>query len=582
IERIEVVRGPVSTLYGSDAMGGVVNVITRKVSDRWRGSVTLDTTLQENDEFGNIYAGNFYLSGPLLADKLGLSINGRRQEREQSHLTYADKNGNRIPVAGFGPSPTKHEIWSLGARLNFTPSANHDLWLDVDTSKQWYDNSKSQMGTNTPAGGYEDFLEFNRNQYLLAHNWRLSFGELQTTLSRVETETLGRLIPTGFPNPELTGQPRQLESVSDTFDIKLYSNLNNHNFTIGAQYWDAEMIEGLWPQPFEHQQWAVFAEDEWRFTNTLALTLGARHDDHSTFGSHFSPRAYLVWNATPNWTVKGGVSQGFKTPSLDSLAPGINGLGRQGALPLLGTPTLQPETSTTTEMSVFYDNRRDFRVSLTVFNNKFEDKISTGVPVKNCAFGVSTTEYNAGNYSKTDCVDVGHWPNDEFFGQRVNIDEAVTRGVETNFRYLIGEGWSLTGNYTYTDSEQKSGEQKGRPLTNTPAHMINGSVRYQATDNLNLWLRGEYRSSRYRDEDTGSLNAKALYGDYRAYGLFNIGGSYSFNERVRLNAAIYNLFDKDFVIYKPHTASNGREAYTKIYTNNQEPRRLWLSLTTEF
>lgn len=71
IERIEVVRGPMSSLYGSDALGGVVNIITKKIGQKWHGSVTVDSTIQEHRDRGDTYNGQFFTSGPLIDGVLG-------------------------------------------------------------------------------------------------------------------------------------------------------------------------------------------------------------------------------------------------------------------------------------------------------------------------------------------------------------------------------------------------------------------------------------------------------------------------------------------------------------------------------
>jgi len=173
----------------------------------------------------------------------------------------------------------------------------------------------------------------------------------------------------------------------------------------------------------------------------------------------------------------------------------------------------------------------------------------------------------------------------ESYAQTVNVDEAVTQGVEASFRWAFLEDWSLRGNYTYTDSEQKSGSEKGLPLNDTPEHMLNGNLRWNATDKLSLWLRGEYRSSRYRSADRSvTSTAKATYGDYKAYEVFHLGGSYAVSERVSFNATIYNLLDKDFVKYEPYISdTNTNEiSYTNLYAINQEPRRLWVSVNVDF
>ncbi|MGH7019937.1 MAG: TonB-dependent receptor domain-containing protein [Brevundimonas sp.] len=583
IERIEVVRGPVSTLYGSDAMGGVVNIITRKVGDVWNGAFSANATLQEDSGFGNMHGGDFYATGPLVKDLLGMAVRGRYQTRDASDLTYDNDAGTEVGVSKRGPSPVENEIWSLGGRLTLTPHADHDLMLDYDVTRQWYDNSAGQLGT-LGTSGYGPEMEFNQEELVLSHNWRLGFGEVQSSLSRNERETLGRILPSNVPGGGNAGDPRTLTATNTVFDTKLFSRWKNHTFTVGGQYWDAEMVDGVAPAPYEHQQWALFAEDEWRFTDALALTLGARYDEHNIFGDHISPRAYLVWNATPQWTLKGGVSQGFKTPRLDQIAPGITGFTGQGTRPTIGTPTLQPETSTSTEFAAFYDNHDNFRASVTLFHNSFDDKIATGQPLNNCSFGLTPEEYAAGQQALPNCADYGFWPNVETFSQTVNIDEAETQGFEASFRWNLAEAWSVTGNYTYTDTEIKSGDSAGLPLSDTPKHILNSSLRWNATDRLNLWLRGEYRSERYRSEDTALTRAKATWGDYKAYEVFHLGGSYKVNDAVTINGAVYNLFDKDFVSYGSYVSNvnTGAIAYTNLYANNQEPRRLWVSVTTTF
>ena len=584
IERIEVVRGPVSTLYGSDAMGGVVNIITRRTGGEWAGSFAADGTFQSDSQFGNIYGANFYARGPVVTDLLGLALRGRYSTREASSLTYELDDGGTAIVSERGPSPVENEIWSLGARLNVTPHPDHDFYLDADIQRQWYDNSTAQLGT-LGTRGYGPEQRFNQEEFVLAHDWRLPFGELQSTLSRSTRETLGRILPDDVPGTDReAGDPRVLEATNTLFDTKLFTRWRNHTTTVGGQFWDAEMVDGVAPAPYTHEQWALFAEDEWRFADNLALTLGVRYDDHSTFGDQVSPRAYVVWNATDNWTIKGGVSQGFKTPRLDQIAEGITGFTGQGTRPTIGTPSLQPETSTSSEFAVFYDNRDNFRANVVIFHNSFDDKITSGPGLLNCSFGLSQADYDAGVTAFPDCSDYGYWPAVETYGQSINVDEAVTRGVEASFRWNIADAWSLNGNYTYTDSEQKSGEGAGLPLYNTPEHMVNAALRWRATDRLNLWLRGEYRSDRYRSEDSATSTAKATWGDYRAYEVFHLGGSYRVTDSVSVNATIYNLLDEDFVSYGSYVSNTGTGAisYTNLYANNQEPRRLWLSVNVDF
>lgn len=86
IDRIEVVRGPMSSLYGSDAMGGVINVITRKVDKTWSGSFGFDAMVQQHGDYGDSQQMQFYLSGPLKNDLLGLQVWGRQYQRDEDAI----------------------------------------------------------------------------------------------------------------------------------------------------------------------------------------------------------------------------------------------------------------------------------------------------------------------------------------------------------------------------------------------------------------------------------------------------------------------------------------------------------------
>ena len=319
---------------------------------------------------------------------------------------------------------------------------------------------------------------------------------------------------------------------------------------------------GVAPNKFAFTQKALFAEDEWSLTDAFKLTMGARYDRHSLFGGKLSPRIYGVWNAAPQWTVKGGVSNGYKTPRVEQLAPGINGFGGQGTIPLVGSPGLKPETSTSTELGVYFDSPQGFAASAMLFNNQFKDKITSGPGLLNCSW--ATTPNRPG------CVDFGNWPRVDSFGQSINVDKAVTRGLELSTRYQINAAWGLKGGYTHTRSEVVEAGKKNGQLANTPKHAAHAQVEWQPGDKSRLWFRGEYRGKSPRfTGDVANLtgNNLAIYnavGDIKAHALFHVGGSYQVSKNLSVQANIYNLFDKDFREFT-QVNLNGVPTYVNAY-----------------
>lgn len=641
IERIEVVRGPMSTLYGADAMGGVINIITRKVAKNWGGSISTGMTLQQNSQFGDDRKTDIYVSGPIVSDVLGLTLRGGIYDRDASNPGYSqllptppagDPNLVYSDDAGFGDKKiVAAQNWNLGATLSLVPVAGHELTLAHDVAKQRYDNTTGQTGTLDsveslwrvrsgivqPRVGYTPYQRVEREQTAFTYNGDFSFGQWENAITHLQSRNLGRsqpltvqerndlqtiwdqaVIDQGVSNPALTDAIRDqlsaqflprpqriLENRSLIVDSVLDTAIgDSHALTVGMQYWDVEMEDGVFGMfgggyqkgtVQKHRQIAVFAEDHWAMTDSLTMTVGTRYDDHNIYGGNNSPRLYLTWAADSNWTVKGGISTGYKTPRPDQLFDGIVGFGGQGTMPLVGTPDLEPETSTNYEVAAYFDNQQGASINVTLFFNDFKDKIARTDNVPNCYDNTGTQVLFAS------CVDIGPgWAELGYttFTQYTNIDKVETYGMELAGSYAFTRSLRLRGNYTYTESEQKSGANKGDPLVNTPKNMLNATLSWQANNRLELSFITEARDKRYRGE---VANEGGKY--YKAYELFHLGARYQANEHVVLNARINNLLDDD-LSGRSCALNDAQDDYNcwSDYSTTERGRSIWLSTDVTF
>lgn len=549
IERIEVVRGPMSSLYGSDAMGGVINIITRRVPAQWQGSLGVDYTAQQHRDSGNSHQEQFYLAGPLKNDLLGLQIWGRLYDRDQDQI-----------LSGFSGARDR----DVTARLALTPDAFNDIQLEAGTANL---RRKSTPGDTLGPRSAATYNDNRRDHASISHTGRWSWGTSELSLARESARQ------TKYLQNDATGDwarnPRAPKIDNTVLDAKLTLPLGNHQLVTGGQ-WSQGVLTDQNPglrdnldHRFRISQKGVFVEDEWRLTETWALTGGLRMDDHEIYGNHWSPRLYSVWHALEQLTIKGGVSRGFRAPDIRTIAPGYAyttggpscTYGPKGTCGVkIGDPSLRPETSTSYEFAALWDNNRDLSASATFFYTQFNDKISDALV------------YNADGTPARWAQD----PNYRLF-YSYNIDNATIRGVELAARWKPWQTLSLKAGYTYTESRQKGGDYDGYALTRTPRNMFNVRADWDVTPVFTLWSAYTYHGSEIdAGLRTGSNGVKVADGvrKYGGYGMVDLGASYALTKYSTVNLALYNIGDKRLDTLDYNTAGDGR--------------RLWASLNVTF
>ena len=557
IERIEVVRGPMSSLYGSDAMGGVINIITRKVPTKWGGSVELGGVVQERSELGDTAHTNFWIGGPVKDDVVGLQIYGGLIKRQEDKVYY--------------PGPTFQGAYGsedrqVAAKATFKLSADHTVTAEVGTQQFSWDQTPGKTVATT---GNRVHTEHDRDHWALTHEGR--FGQLGTRVALQQEKASRTDWTNGVRNvasPDLT---------NTVLDAGITTPLGNSVFKAGTQI-SHTTLEGIARQDsipastyplnadkVSLKNWALYAEDEYFLTERLTLTGGVRLDHDERYGSEWTPRLHGVYKLSEATTLRGGVANGFKAPTIRQSTAGycmtsggpVANFQPPGTL--CGNPNLQPETSTTTEVGVHHDFSGGSSLSATLFHNDFKNKV---------------TSYDTG------VVDP-RVPARRIYVYD-NISQVTLKGIELAASTPLSKTLKLSGNYTYTKSKRGAGGEPafngtslvGQPLDRTPEHVLNAQVDWKATNALNLFARLLVMSEQYwagfRNFANGTLRRPGS-------STFDIGGSYDLNRTLSVKFALLNVADK-VVPVDTRARNTGLSGNWMV----DEGRRLAVSLNAQF
>ena len=423
IERIEVIRGPMSALYGSEALGGVINIISKKPADRWSGSIGVSGATGLSSDAASEGGSSIYAGGPL-GERARLSVNA-----EYAHRNATPDVDDRRYSEIEGRKPR-----NLGLEAEFDLTAQQRLQAGISDGKEirLYDDVSS-------AGkAYANRYDLDRRQTHVG--WTGDFGDTRAQLRAYRSE-MSVLNSRG--NGVAPTRPQDM--TDDVVDGHVTLRRGGHQIAFGGEWRSEELVNaGLAGGRDDVTHKALFVQDEFSLTASLMATLGLRADHHGLFGTELSPRAYLVWEASPQLVVKGGYGHAFKAPTLKQISP--NYVGAEGPHSFLGNGNIKPETSNSFEIGTDWQVSPSWSLRATAFHTEVKQLIT---------------------YRLLQQVGIRR------VYQYDNVDAARIQGLEAGFTWAITPQLSLSSDATLLHTRDKATGKRlnDRPTTSVASHL---------------------------------------------------------------------------------------------------------------
>ena len=597
IEKIEIVKGASSALYGSDAIAGVINIITR----RHDGGLLVENSSRVGS-YGDVRQHNGL---GLAAGRVKSYTNFQLQHSDgwQNTATEDPHQTEFLITDSRNKTVNRYHNWQLSERLTYTPVSGLELYaegsmygkrifrpcgkyaaVDVKTYDMKYRNQSAAVGGVWKLGhqgGGKDRSAYGGDYISLDVDWnRHAYYYYYTAITLTDGyDPQGRFTPyyPYFPDDEelQSDQRRTMAHLKGVFSLP-----GENRLTTGLEYrYDllkAPMrVEG--GRATDHTE-ALYVQDEWRMPlwsdfASANITAGLRLNHNGQFGYRLTPKVSAMLALGSSWRIRATWSQGFKTPTpKEQHYRYVRYMS--GTYLYLGNTGLTPQSSNYYSLSGEW-NWRGLNVTLTGYINDVDDMIAL-VTIPNS----QAPDYYIATYDPTKTR------------QYQNLETATTRGIDLSMRYRISREWTAGASYSYLDTDARQYDTTHDRLTDV---VIDGMAHHKgswfATWNHALRRAGEsFGAGLY-----GRMSSKRYYqlnGDGKGYQIWRLTANYAFglgSEQNRLSckleAGVDNVFD--YVDRTPHglhlgTTSPGRTVYAKLTLSFSHGKKLKFSNNNKF
>ena len=525
VKRIEVLDGAASSLYGSDAIAGVINIITDQPTQNLV-SATSDTRVSGHGQLTENVTLDIYKNGFGSYTSFGYD---RADSYRNNDLEYV-KGSDTETQTSIAPLFTGYRSHTFGQKFTYAPNQHLALNAGADYSYKITDRPETREDIT---GGNDYEMRYKGFRWNLGGIYKFNAKNSLQADFTVDRFRYGKEYDVATKTYAVGDYVQSKKQLMMEGNVKAILSLTKHSTTIFGADWRKEYLDATSGNIDEHvYSLAAYAQHETKLQRDLTLTLGLRLTHHETFNNHLTPKATLMY-APGNFRFRATYSAGFRAPGLDELYYHYFSVNRGKAQISFGNQDLSPEKSNYFSLNAEYRDEV-IAVSLTGYLNRINDMVvKQNIPVDDATRKMLMAEFPEMTQDQADKM--------VSYALYQNSDEGDVKGVQLNVSANLFRGFNLSANYVYTYARTKSGEEWS-PLERSIRHAATIAANYHHSwgrYGLNVNLNGRLQSKTYY---TGT------YEDAPGFGVWNLQTTHAFDvaKWAYLEPAIGvdNIFDK--------------------------------------
>ena len=539
IERIEVIRGAQSTIYGSNALGGVINIITKSATRPFSGNL--------NARYAGTNGQKYTASVGFKRDRFSSYTSGTYRQRDTYTLSDTSTDDDGTTSTTSSTTVWGYKIWDVSQKFSYT--FNEKLSADAKGSFYW--NERAKRSSRQYQEYYIDGTFSAKVKYLINENQQLTFGYIYDNYKK-DNRYCFKYIYGENDYKHVDSVYTNYRNVKQTPRIDYTGTFGKHTISAGfegeIEYLKHYMLEDS--SHVSNQAYALYLQEDWKIKDGLNIIAGLRADYHEKYHLHVTPKISLMYKPLDLLTLRVGYARGFRSPSLKELYECYD-MGGMGYFMIYGNEDLKPETSDQFSLSAEL-NKGGWNASVSASHNRFHDKISYT--------WMTDSETNSSGYNDM---------------QYLNTDKAKTTSIEAILRYRFNWGLTLTGSYVFTDDyeevfgvDYETGESGYFNISSVRPHMmtfnfnyshkfgkigVNASLVGQWAGSFNYYTTGsdtdsdgyylDANGNRYVDANGDALTVYELSSDFGSRSVWTLNMGVNLPRGISCSLGFDNIFN---------------------------------------